>query len=186
LRNVKQDDLFELDQKVQSVVRRQYKSMANALLSSSDLMNELQVILQQQAELFVDSLLGKASVAAVYLKDHPRDDYVGEDIATAFEEATPKLAGTRHTGPEIRLLAVPADLAGERLGKIARDAVENVETVADAGSDDVFFYREAPQMVLADLPQLGLMAEEAYRQMVASGHFTPHTRMDVIDWLPAT
>ena len=26
--------------------------------------------------------------------------------------------------------------------------------------------------------------EEAYRQMTSSGHFTPHTRKDITDWLP--
>jgi hypothetical protein len=186
LRNVKPDDLLELDQKVQSAVRRQFKSMGNVLLSSSDLIDEMQVILQQQAELFVDGLLGKASVAAIYLKEHPRDDGVSDDLATAFDEAAPKLADPRHNGPEIRLLAVPADLAGERLGKIAREEQDGVEVVAAAGSEDVFFYRETPRMLLAELPQLGLMAEEAYRQMISSGHFTPHTRMDVMDWLQAT
>jgi serine/threonine protein kinase len=186
LRNVKPEDLVELDQKVQSAVRRQFKSMANVLLSTADLISELRVILQQQAETFVDGLLGKASVAAVYLKEHPRDDGVPDDITAAFDEALPKLAGARHDGPEIRLLAVPADLAGERLGNIARAETENVEVVAAAGSDDVFFYRETPQILLAELPQLGLMAEEAYRQMISSGHFSPHTRTDVLDWLQAT
>jgi hypothetical protein len=125
-------------------------------------------------------------VAALYLKDRPDDEDIANDLTTAFEEAMPLLAGPRNQGPELRLLAVPGDLSGERLGKVAKNEVEEVQVVAAPGSDDVFFYREMPQMLLADLPQLGLMAEEVYRQMSASGNFSPHTRMDVLDWLQAT
>ena len=57
-----------------------------------------------------------------------------------------------------------------------------ISTNPIADASDVFFYRERPQVAFADLPQLGLMAEEVYKQMTASGQFTPHTRTDIRDW----
>ena len=128
-------------------------------------------------------MLGKASAAAIYLKSQPNETIVGGDLAAAFDEAAPKLAGRRPTSPEIRLLVVPADLAGERLGQLVKAAVKGVEVLAIAGAEDVYFYREQPRLLLADLPQLGLLAEEAYRQFSASGYCTAHTRMDVSRWL---
>ena len=45
--------------------------------------------------------------------------------------------------------------------------------------EDLVLYRERPYLPLADLEQLGGAGEEAYRQMLATEHFTPHTRLDV-------
>ena len=40
-------------------------------------------------------------------------------------------------------------------------------------------YRERLNLALSDLPQLGPLAQDAYRQMSAAEHFTPHCRCDV-------
>ncbi len=185
LKAVKPDELIDLDQKVQSAVRRQFKSLLQVCIGTGDIFQELQSLMQAQAETFADGLLGKTSVAAVYLKELGDEAEIKADLARTFDEAAPALVGTRYGGSEVRLVAVPADLAGERLGKIARAAARDVE-VSASGGDDVYFYRECPQFLLAELPQLGLMAEEAYRQMSGAGHFTPHTRTDIVDWLQAT
>ena len=79
---------------------------------------------------------------------------------------------------------VPHDEAGTKLGKLARAACPETEVISVPRAGDVFFYRERPKIALADLPQLGLMAEEVYKQMTASGQFTPHTRTDITEWLP--
>jgi len=185
LRAIKPEELIDLDQKVQSAVRRQFKSLLQVCLGSADNFKDLQTTMQAQAETYADTLLGKSSVAAVYLKEHPDEEEVVADLIKAFDEAAPTLAGPRQSGTEVRLIGVPADLAGERLGKLARQASNEAETVG-GGGDDIYFYREQPQLLLADLPQLSLMAEEAYRQLSAAGHFTPHTRTDIVDWLQAT
>ncbi|MBY0528186.1 MAG: protein kinase [Gemmataceae bacterium] len=186
LKAVKPEDLLELDNKLQAVVRRQFKSLTQLCLGAASGFADLRFVMQQQTEAHVEGILGKASVAAMYLKERPGDAEVCADVTRAFEEATPSLAGPRQSCRELRFLVVPADLAGERLGKLAKTTSEDVEVVAVTGGEDVFFYREQPQLALADLPQLGLMAEEAYRQMTSAGSFTPHTRMDVLDWLQAT
>ena len=48
-----------------------------------------------------------------------------------------------------------------------------------ASHDDVIFYRETANLPLAELEQMGPAAQEAYRQMAATEHFTPHIRCDI-------
>src|SRR5262249_10524321 len=109
---------------------------------------------------------------------------ISADLTSAFESAAPVLPGRRYAGAEIRLVMVPDDEAGAQLAPLAHSACREAEVVAVPAGGDVFFYRERPKIALADLPQLGLMAEEIYKQMTASGQFTPHTRTDITDWLP--
>ena len=183
LRSVKPEALEEIDQKTQLLIRRQFRSLLQLCLGPGAAFKDLWSALALQTSAVVDGLLGKASAAAIYLKEQTNETMVGSDLTTAFDDATPKLAGRRPTSPEIRLLVVPADLAGERLGQLAKGAVKGVDVLAVAGTEDVYFYREQARLLLADLPQLGLLAEEAYRQMTASGYCTAHTRMDVTHWL---
>jgi hypothetical protein len=183
LKNVKPEDLLALDQKVQGLVRRQFKSLAQMCLGPTSNFQDLRALIEQQAETHVESILGKASAAAVYLQDRHADAEIRADLSRAFDEAIPKLAGSRFTGPELCFLTVPADVAGERLGKLAAEVVDDVRVVSAGGAIDVYFYREQPRLPLADLPQFGLLAEQIYRQMTVAGSFTPHTRMDVLQWV---
>src|SRR4029077_1280880 len=105
-------------------------------------------------------------------------------LASAFESALPVLPGRRYSGAEIRLLVVPHDEAGAKLGELAHAESSDAMILPAPGANDVFFYRERPKIALADLPQLGLMAEEVCKQLTASGQFTPHTRTDITEWLP--
>jgi hypothetical protein len=186
LKAVKHEDLVELDGQVEGIIRKQFRSLLQLCVGVSFSPQDLLLAVLQQCEAHVDEALGKASVAALYVKDRPGDAQLTTDLTAAFDEAAPVLGGARYSGAELRFLVTPADLAGERLGKLAAAASREVEAMTAPGSDDIYFYREQPQVPLADLPQLSLMAEEVYRHMTSTGTFTPHTRMDVTEWLPAT
>ena len=84
------------------------------------------------------------------------------------------------------MLVLPADAAGQELSELARSTFPEVTVVLAETANDILFYYERPRVALADLPQLGLMAEEVYRQMTASGQFTPHTRTEITEWLPGS
>jgi len=176
------EEMLQLDQKVQAIIRRQYKSLMAVCLSAAETMKELKEVIQEQAISYVDAQLGKDSIATLYLEQHADDNEVSEDLAAAFEESNPPLAGPRCSSPELRFLVTSRDPAGDRLGKLAKQADDTVQIVTAEGASDVFFYRERSQLPLAELPQLGLMAEDAYRQMTSPGHFTPHTRTDITEW----
>ena len=104
-------------------------------------------------------------------------------IGEAYGEATPDLTTRSGSKPnEITILAVPPGSAGERFRELAATVLPDIALTAAPLPDDICFYREFPQLDLADLPQLGDYAREAYAQMAASDH-PPHTRVD-IPWQP--
>jgi hypothetical protein len=74
---------------------------------------------------------------------------------------------------------VPSGEAGERFVGLAREALPDVDLRAVAGGHDVLFYRETARLPLSHLPQLGAAGQDAYRQLAAVEHFTPHTRRDI-------
>jgi hypothetical protein len=180
---VKSEDLVALDQKVQCAIRIQFKSLAALCHNTATNFHEVHAILRQLAEDHADGLLGKASAATLYLHNNPADAEVRADLARGFEEAQPILAASGVAGPELRVLSVPNDLAGQRLAQLATAVADGARILSIPGAADVYFYREQPHRPLAELPQFGLLAEQIYRQMTASGNFTPHTRMDLV--LPA-
>jgi hypothetical protein len=47
------------------------------------------------------------------------------------------------------------------------------------GSDDILLYRERSNLPLSELPQLGPLGLDAYRQLSAAEQFTPHCRCDI-------
>lgn len=183
-RSLPPETLLEMDRKVQPAIRRQFRSLWQLCLGPGEAFKDLWTVLEQQASGVAEGLLGPESAAVLYRKEQPTQTAVRADLATAFEEAAPPLGGRRPLAPEIRLLIVPADPAGEELARLAKNAIGDVEALTAPGADDVFFYREQSRLPLADLPQLGLLAEEAYRHLASTGAFTPHTRMDVPRWLP--
>ena len=82
-------------------------------------------------------------------------------------------------GTELCVLAAPSGPAGDRLRELAGEALSDIEWHSAAGDEDILLYRERINLPLSDLPQLGPLAQDAYRQMSAAEHFTPHCRCDV-------
>lgn len=183
--SIRAEDILEIDNKIQAAVRRQFKSLVAACLGDDAKLAELIHVLRDEATAWIDEQLGKESVAERYLELMPSETELTADLTAVLGQAAPELGGAR-SSPESELsyVVVPNDPAGEQLGRLAQTCAMDLRVLRDANSLDVFFYRERPQLPLADLPQLGLMVEEAYRQMTAAGHFSPHTRNDVREWRP--
>ncbi len=55
----------------------------------------------------------------------------------------------------------------------------DAEVSQATSDDDIILYRETPNLPLTELDQMGTAAQEAYRQMAATEHFTPHIRCDI-------
>ncbi|MBL8798358.1 MAG: protein kinase [Planctomycetia bacterium] len=185
-RQVRPESMLELDEKVQVSIKRQFKSLLAVCLAANEMFKDLPGIIRQEAEAHVESLLGTGSVAATYLDHQGTEQEVSADLAAAFEAATPVLPGLRSSSPELTFLVLPKDEAGKELGQLARSVFGEVQVIEAEGANDIYFYRERSQVPLPDLPQLGLAAEEAYKQMTASGQYTPHSRNDVTEWKSAT
>src|SRR5208337_3979161 len=95
LRGVKPENLLELDQKLQTGIRRQFKSLLQVCLAANDAFKDLRETICQQAEAILETQMGKASIAATYLQEQGSDEDILADVGSAFDEATPPLAGPR-------------------------------------------------------------------------------------------
>ena len=77
------------------------------------------------------------------------------------------------------LLATPGDPASPEIVRCLQNAQLEAEIETIPSDDDVLIYRERVNLPLADLEQLGPVAQDAYQQMTSTDHFTPHSRCDV-------
>jgi hypothetical protein len=174
---------LEVDRKVQTLVEHQYKSLHRLCVNASKRLRDFAGAATEVIETFLEAKLGKITAAQEYLAQHENDEAVVDDIVRAFDEAVPELAGPRASPrDEVRILAVHADQAGSRFLDLARAAAPEIETVSTVSGDDILFYREQPYLPLAELPQLGPRAREAYQRLLEGEHCTPHSRTDITDW----
>jgi serine/threonine protein kinase len=176
LRGVSAEQVAELDEKIQAMIRQQFTALVHVCLAPTNLLRNLEVAMQEQAEALVNACLSPVTAAELFFAEHAEEDTAEEAIAAAYEEAAPELVAR---GGEVCLLAVPPGPAGERFRDLARRALPDVPLVAVTGGDDLLFYREVTRVALADLGQLGPIAREAYAQLTRREHFTPHSRTDI-------
>jgi hypothetical protein len=186
LAGIKPEVLLELDRKMQDVIRQQFTALVQICLTSANVLDDLELAMRQQAEAFVAGhapwAAADSNVAELFLAQHPGEEEARAAIAGAFEEAAPHLGSgpTVLSAPaEVAVLMTPLNVARERFQALAAEALADTEPAAATSPDDIVFYRELPYLRLADLDPLGPEAQDAYQQMLAVDHFTPHTRTDV-------
>jgi serine/threonine protein kinase len=184
LQGVTPEHLEGLDQRVQALIRQQFTALVKVCLASSSLVKELAMVMRQAVESFVAGCLEGTDVAEMFFSRHGSEEEALEDIAAAYEEADPELTGSRSApGAEIGIVATPPGAPGERFRVLVRRALPKADLDFIDSTDDIVFYRERARLVLTDLKQLGPLGQEAYRQMSTVEHFTPHTRIDISNWV---
>ncbi|HEV3258950.1 MAG TPA: tubulin-like doman-containing protein [Gemmataceae bacterium] len=179
-------DFEDLDRRVQQMIRQQFRALSHVCTASANLLRNLQAAMVEEAMDFAGGRLADDDVVAMYLSRHASEAEAVEHLAGAFREAAPKIAGPGAPGrAEIAVLAAPASLDRDRLCTLAEEAADK-GLVEAASPDDIVVYRECAHLPLADLEQVGPAGAEAYRQMAAAEHFTPHCRIDIVDWQMVT
>jgi hypothetical protein len=171
----------ELDEHVQAVVKRDFTALVHVCLGkgSSSTFKNLDAAMRQTAEEFAAARLPETDVAEVYLERYPDPEQALRELGDAFEDAVPPGAAGAAPKSQLALLAAPAGPAGDSVRAWARQNLPGVELVTGA-PDTMLIYREMSYLRLGDhLEHLGPIARDAYQQMKAAEHFTPHTRMDV-------
>ncbi len=174
-----------LHERVQALIRQTLQANVHVCTAPVGVFKELKEKIDREVETLAEISLGRAHAAALYLEQHAEDPAVDADLATAFDEAQPELAGSRQAPhQELRILAVPPGPEGERFRALVRHALPGTPMLTAASTDDIVFYREHAQVVLTELPQLGPAARTVYQQVLTTEGFGPHSRSDIV-WLPA-
>ncbi|HEY7328100.1 MAG TPA: tubulin-like doman-containing protein [Gemmataceae bacterium] len=183
--HVKEDALNELDARMEAMFKKQFTALVNVCLASGSVWKNVEEAMRHTAEEFMAERLSDMDVAEMFFNQYDDPDEAVAAFADFFNEATPQLpsslvpSGQEAQSSELCVLAVPPGPAGERLRTLAAQALPNVEWQAASGDEDIVLYRECANLPLVELPQLGPLALDAYRQMSNAEHFTPHCRCDV-------
>ncbi len=180
-----EQDLNVLDAKMEAMLKKQFTALVNVCLTSGNVLKNVEDAMRRTAEEFMAVRLSEMNVAEMFLEQHPDASQAAEEITSFFDEAVPQLPNSvlpqRKGGEaaEMCVLAVPSGPAGERLRELAAEAMPEVEWQSATGDEDILLYRERANLPLSELPQLGALAQDAYKQMSNAEHFTPHCRTDL-------
>lgn len=178
--------VLELDQQIQDAIRKRFKSLINVCMGKTeDSLKDLAVLLQEQAETFVKTPLRGSDVVQSFLNQRPNDQRVINDIAGICREAVPDFGNCcKPTGQEVCFVATPPGSTGEGFRQLAQQALPRVEIKPIASKDEIVFVREILNLPIADLPQFGPEAYEAYERVTNIENGTPHNRTDIFEWKP--
>jgi hypothetical protein len=175
-------EILAFDQAFQRETRKKFRGLANVCLKAAAKGAQFRELLLARSRAFLDGKLDRSDPATGFFR--VRGDQEGDPLVSeAFEQAAPVVVG--RSGPpaqEIAVLAAPLGPDGVKFRATVADVLPGVELATAPLPDDIVFYREYPQLDLADLPQFGDVGKDAYTQMAVADH-PPHARSDV-SWQP--
>jgi len=178
LDSITSDDLLALDKEIQDLIQNDFRALVQICMGPGHVLRTLAPAMLRRAETFLGAKLKSQSVTEMFLE---RTDDVDEELASAFDRATPAVTGS--TGKnELCLIVVPAESTNNKMNALLRETLPQVERVLSARDDEIVFYREAPDLPASAVEQLGPVAQDAYRQRLAHDPFSMHTREDIADW----
>jgi hypothetical protein len=178
------DDLLELDGQVEEVLKRQFTALVHVCLRSANILKNVEAALLAAARDFAATKLPESSAAELFLEQQPDEETAADEVAGFYAEAAPELTAARDPRrgsavAELCVVAAPPGPGGDRFRALVRRALPGAEPHEATSPDDVLIYRELSGLALSDLAQKGPQAHDAYLQMSAADHFTPHSRIDV-------
>jgi serine/threonine protein kinase len=179
------EELEELDRRLQNLLRQQFVSLRHVCMTPSILMRNLELAMLAEAEAFVGTRLIRTNVVDTFFSLHPNEAEAQADLLQAFADAAPALNNSHSPGPtDLAVLAVPTGQE-KPFRKLVAQVYPEAKVIGTAHLHDLTFYREEHRYSLGELKRLCTEASEAYQQMVAAEHFTPHSRLDISHWREA-
>ncbi|HMC88269.1 MAG TPA: tubulin-like doman-containing protein, partial [Gemmataceae bacterium] len=177
------EERAELRQQTEALLARRFQQQIHVCTAPSTFFKELQEEIYKLVAAVTEAQLMKGHAAEIYVQQHGADQSVLADLGGAYEEAAPELTALGATAAhEISILAVPPGPEGEYFRSLVHQALPDKRFVDAASTDDIVFYREYPQLSLADLPQMGAPARQAYQQLLNGENTSPHSRADIAAW----
>jgi hypothetical protein len=172
------EELFVFDQIMQQEVQKKFKAVLAVCVQPENTEPFLQLLLAKSRE-FLDARLEKADPATAFFQYRGADASGVKMVTRAFEAALPDLAAVSGRRPmEANILACPTGADGERFRSFCEQTLPEVNFIPAPLPDDITFLREYPLVPLAELPQLGPSARDAYDIQMHSDQ-SPHSRVDV-------
>ena len=164
LENVTAEEVLALDQRVEdAVIKAHFQALVHICTTpDNNILRKVELALQEELEEAVTTRLGTSNVLDTFLGQAHKEAGAVMAIASAFDEAIPKMTGAMPDG-EVAVVLVPGDPAAEQFQQLVRKVLPSAELAVGARGDDVVFYREVPLPSLAQVPQLGPEGRMAMR-----------------------
>ena len=197
VKRIPEQDMVDLDGKVQEALQTKQKSLARICLSpqAPQLLGELEALMQTQAEKFVAARMRETDAADFFLKQYQKDEDIAKDIAGAFHHALPPLPSGERVGvrrpDEFHILTVPAGPSGEKFADHARRAMQGMVDPTSGMEPFVVGFCSAPSVpstvyAVTNRGNNPLFSDRIYSSGDLGKSFHPQASIDgarINDWL---
>jgi eukaryotic-like serine/threonine-protein kinase len=180
--SVNSDDLRTFDKLLQSEIEREFNALFNVCVSSISMLGNLQQTIEEQAKAFLAGRLTDSGLGQMFQARFPDAGAAEKALLALYEHASPPLKLFGPERAETVLLVGPDGDAGESIRQVAGRALPTPPANYITSADEVLIYREFAHVPLTALPQLGPLAEGAYKAALESQNSNPHSRLDVPTW----
>jgi hypothetical protein len=184
LAGLQPDHWTQLDQALQDRVLAPLGGLQNACTAGGDLTRNLAAPLVDQASGTLGEHLAVMDVAQVQfsLAETQHQD-LSAQARECYERAQPLVSGN-DPAQEHAFLLIPASEAGKAFGEEARKAVAEIKLVLVPGQADLMFCREQDFLTIEELQLVLGPCRPAYEALAGVPHSSPHSRCDILDWVP--
>jgi hypothetical protein len=184
LEKIPPDCLIQLESMLTKVVLDPRGGLVHVANSTTDLVSSLANPLIDQASTFLGDLLPSEDVTEVELSAaRGQQDELKRRIQTYVRSAAPLTGGPSE---EERIFVLHPDSGpGREYAATVLQQIPNAYTVTARGpATDLLFCREQTGLRTADLFRLIDPCWDAYHQYAENPQNSPHSRFDVVEWLP--
>lgn len=175
------DDLIELEQRVQHDILKEFGGLYEACMNSAG-SERLLRILRNATRGYLNDRLGEVDLAGMLKQKYPSKSAFALAIAKSYADAEPKLvSGGLWARSEVAIFGAPEGDSGAAITLQTKSIMPANSTVVPS-ADEVLFYREYSNVPLAALPQLGPVWSAAYHGAADLIQTSPHVRLDITQW----
>lgn len=182
-KSITPEDLRDIDQQIQTFIEAEFQALFSVCLSSMSMIGNLEQTIDQQARAFLQARLARPDFAEMFLHKHQTPERSAQVLKQTFERSVPALArvGSSDVG-RLTLVGFPAGSHTEWFESLVKHACDQEPVRLVEHAEEILIYREFARLPLTDLPQLGPMAEDAYRVALGNSSCPPHARTDIPEW----
>jgi len=180
---IQDEDVLEIDRRVQAVLEPEIGGLFQACLNSSGGADGVVAVLREEARSYLETRLGDVDLAAMFAERFRSKHLAEQGVAQAYQEAEPEWLGN---GPwaanAVVVASAPDGPAGAPVRELLTRAVPVAGLPVAESRDDVTIYREYPGVPLSAVPHLGPAGETAYQNLPEANQCSLHSRLDITQW----
>ncbi len=181
LKAMTDDDLVELEHRVQHDILQEFGGLYEACMNSAGAEKLLRV-LRTATRAYLNERLGEVDFAGMLKQKYPSKAAFGQAVVRKYSEAEPEIvSGGLWARSEVVIFGTPDGAGGAAIAEPAKHILPQ-NAVAIATADETVFYREYSNVPLAALPQLGPTWSAAYHGAPDTMQTSPHVRLDITQW----